>query len=376
VLLDTHQTRSTSILQLKNSDERKKRLYLLSMGCLKMDISDQYFTALKVVKETSRSGENTRAGSYRFGFNGKEKDDEISGIGILIHFEFREYDSRLGRFTSLDPLSSVYPSLSPFSFAANNPIKLIDVFGLGPDDPVTHEIKEGDTYYDLAKKSGGEFTVDDLISWNQGIDPKKLQIRQKINISDPSGTKSFEAVSSDIKENGFKTFLEYIDDDRYGIDYFYSEVRGIEFDRSGWLGEVIDNSEIVRDAFHIVAWRDAMISDGSEEVNRLEHQIGMFLISAMYGENSALSIGSMNELRGLIINDRRAGLMSKAVRNQGGNTAFEYSDQLHNIEGIYLYNVWLHKQGRITEAKLNQSHKVLQYMQNYVNSIDKIYNSK
>jgi len=131
VLLDIHQTRSTSILQLKNSDERKKRLYLLSMGCLKMDISDQYFTALKVVKETSENVENTRAGSYRFGFNGMEKEDEITGVtGSHLSFSYRILDTRIGRFLSVDPLSSSYPWNSTYAFAMNRVIDGIDLEGL------------------------------------------------------------------------------------------------------------------------------------------------------------------------------------------------------------------------------------------------------
>mgnify|MGYP000208382786 CR=1 FL=1 len=41
--------------------------------------------------------------SYRFSFNGKEDDSEVSGQGNTIVFEARIYDSRLGRFFSTDP---------------------------------------------------------------------------------------------------------------------------------------------------------------------------------------------------------------------------------------------------------------------------------
>ena len=49
---------------------------------------------------------------YRFSFNGKEKDDEVKGIGNSLDFGARIYDSRLGRWMSLDPMQSKYPSLS------------------------------------------------------------------------------------------------------------------------------------------------------------------------------------------------------------------------------------------------------------------------
>jgi RHS repeat-associated protein len=72
---------------------------------------------------------------YRFGFNGKEHDDEIAGVGNSIHYEFREYDPRIGRFKSIDPRSHDYAWQSPYVYHRNNPINAIDYMGLG--DPPT-----------------------------------------------------------------------------------------------------------------------------------------------------------------------------------------------------------------------------------------------
>ncbi|MDL2309457.1 hypothetical protein LJC68_08490 [Bacteroidales bacterium OttesenSCG-928-B11] len=67
--------------------------------------------------------------SDSFGFNGQEKDDEIYGEGSALSFEFRMYDSRLGRWFSIDPLQAKYPNLSPYAFTANNPIRFVDIGG-------------------------------------------------------------------------------------------------------------------------------------------------------------------------------------------------------------------------------------------------------
>jgi len=67
--------------------------------------------------------------SYRYSFNGKEKDDEIKGNGNHLDFGARAYDSRLGRFMSLDAHTSSYPFLSPYVFVANKPITHIDPDG-------------------------------------------------------------------------------------------------------------------------------------------------------------------------------------------------------------------------------------------------------
>lgn len=66
---------------------------------------------------------------HRYGFNGKEKDDEISGEGNSIDYGMRVYNSRIGRFQSSDPLIREYPELSPYQFANGNPIWALDVDG-------------------------------------------------------------------------------------------------------------------------------------------------------------------------------------------------------------------------------------------------------
>ncbi len=71
----------------------------------------------------------TQTGSYRFGFNGKENDNEVKGEGNSLDFGARIYDSRLGRWLSVDPLAAKYPDESPYSFAGNSPIVIIDPNG-------------------------------------------------------------------------------------------------------------------------------------------------------------------------------------------------------------------------------------------------------
>ncbi|MFO7879357.1 MAG: RHS repeat-associated core domain-containing protein, partial [Bacteroidales bacterium] len=54
--------------------------------------------------------------AYRFGFNGKEKDPEWTGQqGSHLDFGARIYDSRIGRWTAVDPKAAKYPGWSPYS---------------------------------------------------------------------------------------------------------------------------------------------------------------------------------------------------------------------------------------------------------------------
>ncbi|MGD9494649.1 MAG: RHS repeat domain-containing protein [Bacteroidales bacterium] len=69
----------------------------------------------------------------RYTFSAKEKDDETQ----YSYFGARYYDSDLSVWLSVDPLSDKYPSLSPYTYCANNPVMLVDPDGMAskkPDD--------------------------------------------------------------------------------------------------------------------------------------------------------------------------------------------------------------------------------------------------
>jgi RHS repeat-associated protein len=68
--------------------------------------------------------------SYRFGFNGQEKVDEVYGEGNAYAFEYRIHDPRIGRFLSVDPLFASYPWNSTYAFAENRVIDGKDLEGL------------------------------------------------------------------------------------------------------------------------------------------------------------------------------------------------------------------------------------------------------
>ncbi len=85
---------------------------------------------LKTSFKNDKNHSNSRG--YRYGFNGQEKDDEVKGNGNSLDFGARIYDSRLGRFLSLDPRMAEFSFMSPYCFAANTPLQAIDVNGEGP----------------------------------------------------------------------------------------------------------------------------------------------------------------------------------------------------------------------------------------------------
>ncbi len=89
--------------------------------------------------------------SYRYGFNGKENDNEVIGEGNQIDYGKRVYDPRLGRFLSVDPLAHQFSWMSPYAAMNDNPIKFTDPTGAAPEsihiDPkgnVLRNINDGD----------------------------------------------------------------------------------------------------------------------------------------------------------------------------------------------------------------------------------------
>jgi RHS repeat-associated protein len=75
-------------------------------------------------------GRTYTAASYKYGFNGKENDNEVKGEGNQQDYGMRIYDPRLGRFLSVDPITAKFPMLTPYQFASNSPILGVDMDGL------------------------------------------------------------------------------------------------------------------------------------------------------------------------------------------------------------------------------------------------------
>ena len=86
---------------------------------------------------------------YRFGIQGWERDDEVSGIGNSYTTFFRQHDPRIGRTWSLDPKRQ-YPS--PYTMLGNNPIN-----GVDPDGAWFWESSNVRQARAFARETGGDF---------------------------------------------------------------------------------------------------------------------------------------------------------------------------------------------------------------------------
>jgi RHS repeat-associated protein len=99
--------------------------------------------------------------AYRFGFNGKEKDHET--FEGSLGFEARIFDSRLGKFLSLDPRMGEYAWQTPYAYYKNNPITILDIAGMGGPLPEGGNTSQGCTTTESpsASISGSQGAVSD-----------------------------------------------------------------------------------------------------------------------------------------------------------------------------------------------------------------------
>ena len=92
-------------------------------------------------------------GNYRYRFQGQEKDSETGKEA----FEARLWDSRIGRWLTIDPAGEFF---SPYLGMGNNPISIIDPDGRCTGCP--DKAKQGDTFN---HPEFGEMKYDDFSGW-------------------------------------------------------------------------------------------------------------------------------------------------------------------------------------------------------------------
>ena len=113
------------------------------------------------------------SGSYRFGYQGSEKDNEVSGDGNSYTTEFRQLDPRLGRWFSVDPVFQ--PWQSPYTSMDSDPIGLNDPLGLDPDPENEGPMNDG------GYTQGGDIGVIDDTSPLDGATHEDVENGNEVN---------------------------------------------------------------------------------------------------------------------------------------------------------------------------------------------------
>ncbi len=139
-----------------------------------IDVYDYYaFGGLRDVPKIDSILAGSRG--YRYGFNGKENDNEVKGNGNQQDYGMRIYDPRLGRFLSVDPLIHEYSELTPYQFASNRPIVAIDLDGLEAKDlyreldPVREQRRLESAFGIVHKETKGQKTLGIFVQSSLGV---------------------------------------------------------------------------------------------------------------------------------------------------------------------------------------------------------------
>jgi RHS repeat-associated protein len=192
--------------------------------------------------------------SYRYGFQGQEKDDEIKGEGNSLNYTFRMHDPRVGRFFAVDPKSKTYPYYSPYQFSGNRVMDAIELEGLEPKSivkkqfstetiTVSPELDEPQEPQKLIyKKVTSEFTKPavHLLSLVSGISESEIN---KVDIKNADGTK---IPAYEPKEGGGAMTLPTGNPDAYQIrltNNFFDKRKGTaDYSKVFYRGKTVDYS--------------------------------------------------------------------------------------------------------------------------------------
>ncbi len=156
------------------------------------------------------------ADSYRYGFQGQEKDDELKGEGNSMNFTYRMHDPRIGRFFAVDPLTKEYPWNSPYAFSENRVIDSRELEGLEKisvhvrsfikaettEDPLNRTFhgdnRPATTKEDATARGRAKFTYDFAIK-NTSFDKPRADLTIMENVLDDNQTSKLGHV--DYKKN-------------------------------------------------------------------------------------------------------------------------------------------------------------------------------
>ena len=178
---------------------------------------------------------------WTFTFSAKEKDFETG----LSYFGSRYYSSDLSIWLSVDPMSDKYPSLSPYVYCADNPIKLVDPEGeeiIVPDDrpfgrssfeqPPTQSLSLSNNSPKIDFKGGYGFSLDLNLTFIMGF---SMEVGF---VADGSGNGSMffsrgwsTGVEASIGLNGF-----YIPNCDFNIDCFKGKSESLSISFKKGLG--------------------------------------------------------------------------------------------------------------------------------------------
>ncbi len=200
-----------------------------------------------------RSWKADSVGGYRFGYNGKENDNEVKSDGNSQDYGMRIYDGRLGRWLRVDPLQQKYPSLSPFNFCNNSPVIFQDVDGKDFEMKIYMEdgkrkISIKADIYAISKRAAKEASSG-AKDWNAlsgsivTIDGVEFEVEVSVNVINARSHSKAERKAHNVKfANGYFSDRKIDSDEKNTITSKFDARKDETLDLT--LGKTIDDKYI------------------------------------------------------------------------------------------------------------------------------------
>ena len=295
---------------------------------------------------------------YRYGFNGKEKNDEISGEGNSYDFGARIYDPRIGRWLSTDIVTK--PFITPYNYSSNDPVNYLDPNG---EDNIHFYYAVVRQYVDgklLSAKINKFYTVEKTNTPNVFVH-HKVELRYDgigngatVSTTKPSvDTRFYPDVPGEssgltksylglVKDDDRKTLIKFIDEygvSKQSVDGNYTEVKAPgtngsdRLKKTQWWGDVFKEKKFQEDqAAEESAKADFVLGAlsifGGEEL----------LIAKIFGRTTKVAeAASVISKTDLLRIENAATKINKSITVVGSRakgTAGAYSDWDYVIEGL------------------------------------------
>jgi len=241
-------------------------------------------------------------------FSAKERDPETG----LSYFGSRYYSPDLSVWLSVDPMSDKYPSLSPYVYCADNPVKLVDPNG-----------EEMTDYYDIC-------TGEHLLHVDDGIDEAIAVNKMTLDAFQKDGTLSENRAAIGYSLGSNSDFI-----DLAGTIYAGSDAKYYSLEESAGIGSVLrnranaENSTLIDEASRrgIYGWekRDAILSPfaNSKKVN-IAYRAAMLTIGGDFDYSNG----------GYYWQGRDFAKSGSGANNQFYQNGFHFSSSYHDIFGM------------------------------------------